>query len=155
MLEGNGPTLLHVAYQTLRFSMSLPSSDMLHLQSWPTEYRVELEYLQGYPRSPRTRPARNLRELSSPAFDPDITVNFCLWIAKITILLSDLLVALDPFYAQITPSSPLILRPSSDLILPMCLAGAASLMLSCTFATSVPPKMRWAMRNGSTSISHS
>jgi ataxia telangiectasia mutated family protein len=63
---------------------------------------MELEYLQKYPRAPRTRPARNIGELSSPGFDADITADFCLWIAEITILLSDILSAIDPFYAQVT-----------------------------------------------------
>jgi serine-protein kinase ATM len=99
MLDSSASNLVHVAYQTLRFAMSLPSSDMLHLQSWSPEYRVELEYLQQYPRPPRIRPARNLGQLSS---GPEITTDFCLWIAEITILLSDILVGIDLFYAQIT-----------------------------------------------------
>ena len=102
MLDGSASAMVHVAYQTLRFSMSLPSSAMLHLQSWPPEYRVELEYLQRYSRAPRVRPTRTLAELSSSAFDPEITADFRCWIAEITILLSDILAAIDPFYAQIT-----------------------------------------------------
>jgi ataxia telangiectasia mutated family protein len=102
MLDGSASAPVHVAYQTLRFSMSLPLSDMLHLQSWPSECRVELEYLQKYPRAPRTRPARELDELSYPSFNLETTADFRLWISEITILLSDILVAIDPFYAQIT-----------------------------------------------------
>ena len=102
MLNDNTSALVHVAYQTLRFSMSLPSSDMLYFQSWPPEYRVELEYMQKYPRAPRTRPIRDIGELSSAGFDLDTTARFHFWIAEITTLLSDILSAIDSFYAQLT-----------------------------------------------------
>lgn len=102
MLDGSTSTQVHVAYETLRFAMSLPSSDLLHVQSGLSEYRVELGYLQEYPRTPKTRPNRNLSELSTPAFDLDITATFPLWIAEITTLLSDMLVPMDSFYAQLT-----------------------------------------------------
>jgi ataxia telangiectasia mutated family protein len=102
MLDSNESTLVHVAYQTLRFTMSLPSSEMLHLQSWAPENRVELEYLQWYPLAPRTRSTRNIGELLSASFDSNIMVDFRLWIAQVTILLSDILVDIDPFFAQIT-----------------------------------------------------
>lgn len=101
MLDGNASAQVHVAYHTLRYSMSLPSSDMLHHQSWASEYRTQLEYLQRYPRAPRTRPLRDLSELTAPDFDLNVAVDFSCWIADLTNLLSDILVPIDPFYAQL------------------------------------------------------
>lgn len=102
MLDGSTSTQVHVAYETLRFTMSLPSSDMFQVQFGLSDYRVELEYLQTYPRTPKSRPSRDLSELKAPTFDLGTTSSFPSWIADITTLLSDMLVPMDSFFAQIT-----------------------------------------------------
>jgi ataxia telangiectasia mutated family protein len=101
MLDGNATTHTHVAYRTLRSLMSVLASDIPQWQTWPSESREELRYLQTYPRTPGTRPLRNISELTSESFQ-DTSKGFPEWIAMITTLLSDILAGQDSFYAQLT-----------------------------------------------------
>ncbi|KZP09916.1 hypothetical protein FIBSPDRAFT_922456 [Athelia psychrophila] len=102
MLDANMSSQVHVVYTTMRLIMSLAASKALQLQSWPVEYRTELDYLQKYPQTPMSRTHRDLTELAAAKFDIETTADFSTWISEFTILLSDVLVASDPFYAQIT-----------------------------------------------------
>jgi serine-protein kinase ATM len=77
-------------------------SDIPQFQSWPSELRTELQFLQAHRRMPGTRPLRDLNELSSEVY-MNVTKDFSQWISMITILLSDVLAASDPFFAQLSP----------------------------------------------------
>ena len=98
MLEDDSPSHVSNAYNTLRLIMSVSTAQDLQAQMPSDHYQVELDYLKVYWRSPNSRPSRNLaHELKSDlSFD-----NFSRWISKITVLLADLLVGIDPFFAQL------------------------------------------------------
>ena len=98
MLEDDNPSHVSNAYNTLRLIMSVSTAQDLQAQMPSDYYRVELDYLRIYWRSPNSRPNRNLAdELKSDlCFD-----NFSRWISTITVLLADLLAAVDPFFAQL------------------------------------------------------
>ena len=102
MLDSNCLSQVHGAYSTLRYSMSLPSDDLLQSGSWNQESRTQLGYLQDYPRLPRQRPIRSLTELAFVEFDPQ-SIDFATWISHLSILLNDILASTDKFYAQIHP----------------------------------------------------
>ncbi|KAJ7504364.1 hypothetical protein B0H11DRAFT_513652 [Mycena galericulata] len=99
MLEANDPSQVHVAYQTLRSVMSVSAQSVsAHL---PLEYQDELQYLQAYRRTPKTRPARSFEELLTDAYLDSIG-DFPRWVGMIATLLSDILSVAEPFYAQLT-----------------------------------------------------
>ncbi|KAG1739997.1 hypothetical protein EDB19DRAFT_1709685 [Suillus lakei] len=99
MVDGNSPQEVSLAYSTLRSVVSASSSDMLLLQSWDVESRTALEYLQQYPVKARSRHVRDIDELQAVA-KCNLNSEFQMWISELTILLSDVLSAVDPFYAQ-------------------------------------------------------
>lgn len=100
MLEASDSSQVHVAYETLRFVMSVSAPDVYrHL---PPEYRDELRYLQAYKRTPKTRPARNLDELLSLDVYLNTVGNFPRWVGLIATLFSDILSTAEPFYAQLS-----------------------------------------------------
>ena len=98
MLEDDSSSHVSNAYNTLRLIMSVSTAQDLQAQMPSDHYRVELDYLRVYWRSPNSRPSRDLaHELKSDlGFD-----NFSRWISKITVLLADLLATVDPFFAQL------------------------------------------------------
>jgi ataxia telangiectasia mutated family protein len=98
MLEDDSPSHVSNAYNTLRLIMTVSTAQDLQALMPSDHYRVELDYLRVYWRSPNSRPSRNLaHELKSDlGFD-----NFPRWISKITVLLADLLATIDPFFAQL------------------------------------------------------
>ena len=99
MLENDNPSHVSNAYNTLRLIMSVSTAQELQAQMPSEHYRVELDYLRIYWRSPSIRPSRNLAdELKSElCFD-----KFSRWISTITVLLADLLATVDPFFAQLS-----------------------------------------------------
>ncbi|KAG1876416.1 hypothetical protein DFJ58DRAFT_754177 [Suillus subalutaceus] len=99
MMDGNSPQEVNLAYSTLRSVVSASSSDMLLLQSWPVESRAALEYLQQYPIKARFRHVRGIDELEATV-KCHLESEFQKWISELAILLSDVLSAVDPFYAQ-------------------------------------------------------
>ncbi|KAG0709334.1 hypothetical protein DFH29DRAFT_870306 [Suillus ampliporus] len=99
MVDGNSPQEVTLAYCTLRSLVSASSSDTLLLQSWPVESRAALEYLQQYPVKAQTRRVRSIDELQETV-ECHLESEFRKWISDLTILLSDVLSAVDPFYAQ-------------------------------------------------------
>ncbi|KAG2364853.1 hypothetical protein BDR07DRAFT_1400476 [Suillus spraguei] len=99
MVDGNSPQEVSLAYSTLRSVVSASSADMLLLQSWPIESRAALEYLQQYPIKARSRHVRGIDELKVTV-ECHLESEFQKWISKLAILLSDVLSAVDPFYAQ-------------------------------------------------------
>ncbi|KAG1770724.1 hypothetical protein EDD22DRAFT_769941 [Suillus occidentalis] len=99
MVDGNSPQEVSLAYSTLRSVVSASSSDMLLLQSWPVESRTALEYLQQYPVKARSRHVRGIDELKTTV-ECHLESEFQKWISELAILLSDVLSAVDPFYAQ-------------------------------------------------------
>ncbi|KAK7025291.1 Serine/threonine-protein kinase Tel1 [Favolaschia claudopus] len=100
MLEASDGSQVHLAYQTLRSLMSVCPPDPFAHVSY--EYRDELRYLEAYKRVPKTRPVRSLEELTTSDVYLDITGDFPRWIGAVSTLLSDILSAGDPFYAQLT-----------------------------------------------------
>ena len=98
MLEDDSPSHVSNAYNTLRLIMSVSTVQDLQAHMPSDYYRVELDYLRMYWRSPNSRPSRTLAdELKSDlSFD-----NFSRWISTITVLLADLLATVDPFFAQL------------------------------------------------------
>ncbi|KAJ7180682.1 hypothetical protein C8R46DRAFT_985700 [Mycena filopes] len=99
MLEASNGSQVHLSYQTLRYIMSV-SSPNISIKA-PLEYRDELRYLQAYRRVPKTRSARSLEELNSDAY-LEIVGDFPRWVGMVATLLSDILSAAEPFYAQLT-----------------------------------------------------
>ncbi|KAJ7247652.1 hypothetical protein B0H12DRAFT_1124902 [Mycena haematopus] len=100
MLEATDGSRVHVAYQTLRSIMSVsPPNASTHV---PYEYQNELQYLQAYRRIPKTRPARSLEELMTSEAYLDTVGDFPRWVGMVATLLSDILSAAEPFYAQLT-----------------------------------------------------
>lgn len=102
MLDGNTLSEVHIAYRTLRLLMSVKTPDISHPQPLAAEHRVELEYLQTYPRTPGTRPTRDMSELLTLETYIDSSRDFPRWIAMMTTLLSDILAVTASFYAQLT-----------------------------------------------------
>ncbi|KAF8216514.1 hypothetical protein K438DRAFT_1953444 [Mycena galopus ATCC 62051] len=100
MLEATDGSQVHIAYRTLRsiMSVSLPNAST-HV---PHEYQDELRYLQAYPRTPKTRPVRTLEELMTSEAYLDSVGDFPRWVGMVATLLSDILSAAEPFYAQLT-----------------------------------------------------
>ncbi|KAJ6518821.1 hypothetical protein C8R45DRAFT_1116532, partial [Mycena sanguinolenta] len=99
MLEATDGSQVHVAYRTLRSIMSVfPPNSSTHVSP---EYQNELRYLQAYRRIPRTRPDRSLDELKSPEPFLDTVGDFPRWVGIVATLLSDILSAAEPFYAQL------------------------------------------------------
>ena len=98
MLEDNNPSHVSNAYNTLRLIMSVSTAQDLQAQMPSDYYREELDFLKIYWRSPHSRPRRNLAEelTSDLCFD-----NFSRWISTITVLLTDSLATVDPFFAQL------------------------------------------------------
>lgn len=99
MVDGNSPQEVSLAYSTLRSVVSASSSDMLLLQSWPIESRAALEYLQQYPIKARSRCVRGIDELKATV-NCHMESEFQKWVSELAVLLSDVLSAVDPFYAQ-------------------------------------------------------
>ena len=99
MVDGNSSQEVSLAYCTLRSVISASPSDTLLLQSWPVESRTPLEYLQQYPVKVKTRHVRSIDELQATA-ECRLESEFHKWISDLTILLSDVLSGVDPFYAQ-------------------------------------------------------
>lgn len=99
MLDGNAASQVHIAYRTLRLLMS--TSEDLHLQKWPSEHRLALEYLQEFPQTPENRlPPDTNKLLTSEAYI-NAARDFPRWISLIATLLSDTLATIDAFYAQL------------------------------------------------------
>jgi len=98
MLEDDNPSHVSNAYNTLRLIMSVSTAEELQAQMPSDFYRVELDYLRIYWRSPNSRPSRNLADQlkSDLCFD-----DFSRWISTITVLLTDSLATVDPFFAQL------------------------------------------------------
>lgn len=99
MVDGNSLQEVSLAYSTLRSVVSASPSDTLLLQSWPVESRAPLEYLQQYPVKAKTRHIRSIDGLQAMT-GCHLESEFYKWISELTILLSDVLSAVDPFYAQ-------------------------------------------------------
>ncbi|KAK2463511.1 hypothetical protein APHAL10511_004262 [Amanita phalloides] len=103
MLDGDEASKVHLAYQTLRWIMSVMPEDLFALIKWPLEIKDELRFLQKYRRTPRKRPSRNLEELQNHSSFIDSACNFFQWISMFTILLADVLSSTDDFFAQLVP----------------------------------------------------
>jgi ataxia telangiectasia mutated family protein len=71
------------------------------LQSWPSEYRQELECLEAYPRPTGTRRPRDINELSTSESCRGTAKAFPEWITPIRTLLCDILAVSKPFYSQL------------------------------------------------------
>ncbi|KAF7356584.1 Serine/threonine-protein kinase Tel1 [Mycena venus] len=61
----------------------------------------ELQYLQAYRRAPKTRPVRSLEELITSEAYLDTVGDFPRWVGMVATLLSGILSAAEPFYAQL------------------------------------------------------
>jgi ataxia telangiectasia mutated family protein len=101
MLQSNNASEVNTAYRTLRLIKSA-STEALDQTVWPSEHQTELEYLKACRRYQKTRPSRDIIELSTSESFWESTKDFSQWIANITILLSDILSGQHPIYAQLT-----------------------------------------------------
>ncbi|KAJ7760552.1 hypothetical protein B0H16DRAFT_1415528 [Mycena metata] len=99
MLEASNGAQVYISYQTLRSIMSVCPPNIS--TKAPIEYRDELRYLQAYKRIPKTRSARSLEELSSDVY-LEAVGDFPRWVGMVATLLSDILSADEPFFAQLT-----------------------------------------------------
>ncbi|KAG2132781.1 hypothetical protein DEU56DRAFT_812008 [Suillus clintonianus] len=99
MVDGTLPQEVSLAYSTLRSVVSASSLDTLLRQSWPVESRAALNYLEQYPIKARSRRVRSIDELQATV-ECYLESEFWKWISELTILLSDVLSAVDPIYAQ-------------------------------------------------------
>ncbi|KAG1746583.1 uncharacterized protein EDB91DRAFT_1345361 [Suillus paluster] len=140
MVDGNSPQEVTLAYCTLRSVVSASSSDALLLQSWPVESRAALEYLQQYPVKARTRCVRSVDELQETV-ECHLESEYRKWISELTILLSDVLSAVDPFYAQF---STFLERDVSfaDEMLPVLVHTLLQNELDRPEPTGMSPKLR-------------
>ncbi|KAM6497154.1 hypothetical protein JOM56_007627, partial [Amanita muscaria] len=102
MLDRDEPSQVHLAYQTLRWIMSVIPSDAFSLNTWNLETKDELHLLQRYRWTPRSRTSRHLEELHDRDIFIDSASKFPQWVSAFTILLSDILAASDVFFAQLT-----------------------------------------------------
>ncbi|KAF8634560.1 hypothetical protein AX17_004150 [Amanita inopinata Kibby_2008] len=103
MLDGDSAPQVYLAYQTMRWVMSVLPTDTIHKHAWAPEWRDELECLQQYKWISRIRLARNLHELRDVEDFIDSARDFSRWISMLTVLLTDVLGTSDVFYAQLTP----------------------------------------------------
>ncbi|KDR80743.1 hypothetical protein GALMADRAFT_241175 [Galerina marginata CBS 339.88] len=98
MLEGDEPSKVSNAYHTLRLIMAVPSPPLL----LPSDYRAGLEFLKTHLLVPRTRAIVDIQDMLQSEVYLDAANNFSGWITLITILLSDALAAIDPFFGQLS-----------------------------------------------------
>lgn len=102
MLDGDETSKVHLAYRTMRRVMSVVPSEAFSLNSWPSEVKEELKFLQMYKWISKPKSQRKLEELSHESFI-DSACQFSQWVSMFTILLADVLSSTDVFYAQLTP----------------------------------------------------
>ncbi|KAF8966296.1 hypothetical protein BDZ97DRAFT_2057533 [Flammula alnicola] len=99
MLEDDDPSHVSNAYHTLRLVMAISSPEEPRFT--PSEYRAEVEYLKAYRCSPTIRPVTDIREMLNSDLYLESASNFTQWISLITVVLSDALAVVDPFFGQL------------------------------------------------------
>jgi ataxia telangiectasia mutated family protein len=101
MLEDDDPSHVSNAYQTLRLltSVSSPDHQLFHL---PSDYHAELELLKIYRCLSMTRPVVNIHDMLKSDLYLESAINFSKWISLITVLLSDTLATIDPYFGQLS-----------------------------------------------------
>ncbi|EIW79348.1 hypothetical protein CONPUDRAFT_74806 [Coniophora puteana RWD-64-598 SS2] len=82
LLDGDAPSVADLAYRTLRSLMSVQSADAILLQSWASDQRTCLTYLQQYPVGTCTKAAANLVHLAVGQSRAEC--DFATWITMIT-----------------------------------------------------------------------
>ncbi|KAF8906302.1 hypothetical protein CPB84DRAFT_1844550 [Gymnopilus junonius] len=101
MLGDDKPARVSQAYHTLRLINSVPSFQDSRLQM-SNEYRDELEFFKVHRRSPRTCAEPDIGTSLKSDFYLDAAKNFSQWITLLTVLLSDILASVDPFFGQLS-----------------------------------------------------
>ncbi|EJF64038.1 hypothetical protein DICSQDRAFT_178565 [Dichomitus squalens LYAD-421 SS1] len=103
MLDVSTAAQVHVAYQTLRALMSVPSSESYTGPSCSGDVRRELEYLQTFAKPFRKVDAPDLHHVLRSEEMLQLVVDFDSWIARLTTILCDVLGARDPFFSTLAP----------------------------------------------------
>ncbi|KAF9482560.1 hypothetical protein BDN70DRAFT_853086 [Pholiota conissans] len=99
MLQDDDPVRVSNAYESLKLTMSISSGD---LRLIPTEYRDEVRFFANYKRLPVQRAVPNVKDMLNSEVFLESAKDFKQWVSLITVLLSDTLAVVDPFYAQLT-----------------------------------------------------
>lgn len=99
MLKDDDPVRVSNAYKTLRLIMAI-SSEVPRFT--PSDFRTEVSYLKFCKHSPTQRSVPNIEEMLTSDLFLESANGFERWVSLLTILLSDTLAVIDPFFGQLS-----------------------------------------------------